>query len=1038
MVQAGNQNQFARQGGTGFDSDENLQSINYGGLNSMSSVLNIPESDSPDLLNVIIEENGDIGKRLGSTLLQSQAVTNAQGLVMVSFSLRSGKDLIVSKENKDIKIYEYYQETFRTVMTKSNVWTDAGAVVKTDYVTTSEINPRIIFVNGINVPVQLTFVEVSGVWAGGADNFTFTDERFEHATNATVGVWLDDTFYSTATVGYSSGTVTITFPSSIDAGSYIYNVIFVTWQWWAEAIKLKGDQIYDLTSKFHVTADDQSVAIETKLLSDIEELSYGDYPILVFTSSDFGDTYTYDTARTPNVETEYAFSTGGRYISADGDEILPGISHITFGAIKGGTPDSDPVHFIRGYRLRFNGDAGEAGNNLIVSVDDTVYTQNTAGTASGTQTSSPTYYLRQTSTFRTAIVNAGATVGEWITFDSTATIGIASTAFVEIISTKPSSNNTYVGTGANATYDRSAPREGDLVPAYGLGVFANYDSGSFPRSVTLFQGRLIFAGFPNQPMTVLMSNVFDSVRKGVFFNNYQIALEENTAADPLDVLLSSTLDDLLLACEEFQNQLFAWSKDSMFRLHGGSTGVVTPTNLLVNSVAGTGVANAQSVVKIDKTVLFLSNSGLFDITATLEAGDFTAGERSIKIRNLVSGPDVPFNESVSWLAYDPSNYRVYMAVSDSTQSLAAANLFVYDVLRQAWTKWANQSGILFSLSGAVIRVSSNEVLLLIAQTPFASFPTSLATVEYIIYNSFYPIDRIQTFTNQATYTVGPVRRVTYNYSADTLTYQTDITSTSDDNGFEMVPALEVEDVRVLVNTATLTFGTDYVKTSRNTIYFLKAQQVGATVEIQLLNDKKKFPIAVYRDNVLLAETTDYTVDTQTANYVVTPVTAPHASAIIRTGLSYLTYYQTPVFFRDDLSSKKRLSHFHGLFSNDRVIEVYASSDANSDSSQSAAELINKYKRDFNINLSILFDFRNKGFDRSELYGPADLTWDVSLYDINPSAFQSVSHSITSVPLVGISKSFSVLLYSQSPTLFDLAGYQILARRQVRSSVHWSN
>lgn len=1042
MVQSGTrqggQSVPARQLTAGFDSDDNIQSINYGGLNTMSSVLNIPEIDSPDLLNVIIENNGDVGKRLGSRLLQTKSVSNAQGLTIVSFSLRSGKDLIIAKENKDIQIYEYFQNALRSVLSKANVWSDSAATVKPDFVTTSEVSPRVIFVSGVNVPIQITFVEVIGTWAGGATSFTFDDDRFEHVVTADTAVWLDDGLRSDiSSVAYSGGTVTVTFNASVPAGPYIYNVVFITWQWWAEAIKLTGNQVYASTAKFHVNADDQSIAIPTIILRDIEELSYGDYPILVFDSSDFNDTYTYKTDRKPSLETQYAFSTGARYISADGDEILPGISHITFGAIKGSTPDSDPVHFIRGYRLKFNGESGESGANLIVRVDDTTYSMNTTGSASGTQTSSPTYQLRQTSTFRTSAVNSTATVADWITFDSTTAIGVASTAFIEIISTKPIVANTYVGTAATANYDRTAPRDGDLIPAYGLGIFANYNTGSFPRSVTVFQGRLIFSGFPNQPMTVLMSNIFDSVRKGIFFNNYQIALEESSSTDPIDVLLSSTLDDLLLACEEFQNQLFVWSKDIMFRLHGGTSGAVTPTNLLVNSVSGTGVMNAQSVVKIDKTVLFLSNSGLFDITATIEAGDFTAGERSIKIRNLVSGSLVPFNESVSWLAYDPANYRVYMAISDDTQSLAAANLFVYDVLRQAWTKWSNQSGVLFSLAGAVIRVSANEVILFLAQTPFTSYPTSIATVEYLIYNSFYPIDRIQELSNQATYTVGPVKKVTHTYDETVQIYKTSVKQTSDDNGFIMSPSVNFQNVQVVVAGITKIFNVDYRKLDEETIYFLKPQTNGATVEIFLLDENQDYPIGVYRDNVLLTETDDYTVAVGTGDYVVTITTTPDSSAIIRIGLSYLSYFQTPTFFRDDLSSKKRLFHFHGLFSNERMIEAYASSDRNISSSQAAAELAGNYKRDFKINLAFLFDFRGRGFERNELYEFSDLYWDIGLYDTDSSPFQSVDHSIVSVPIVGITRSFSVLLLSHSVSLWSLTGYQILANRQVRSSVHWS-
>lgn len=1036
----GNPNQRQNLDQESFDSDR-IQSANYGGLNSMSSVANIPETDSPNLANVIVEQNGDIGKRLGSSLLRSESVANAEGTVLISFSLRSGRDLIVAKQNVDVKIFEYFDDgtfpTFRTVLTKDNVWGTTAQSIKPDFVTTSETEPRLIMVTGVNVPVQLTFLEIIDTFAGGSATTTFTDTRFVNVSGAQCGVWLDNTHYPAATVSYSGGTVTVNFGSVIAAGSYILNLVYVTWQWWAEAIKLTGDQVYAKTSKFHLNADDQSIGIPSKLLRDMTELSYGEYPLLVYDSSTYNDVYTYKTDRKPALETEYSFSVGGRYSSADGDEVLPGITNITFGAIKGATPDSDPVHFIRGYRLKFNGESGEAADNLLVRVDDVTYTFNSTGAASGTQTSSPTYQLRTEGTFRSTPIAVSSTVADFITFDSTTAVGIASTAFVEIISTKPIVANTFVGSGATSTYTRDVPIDGGIFPAYGLGIFSDYSSGSFPRSVTIFQGRLVFAGFPNQPMTVLISNTFDAVRAGVFYNNYQIALEENSSTDPIDVLLTSTLDDLLLACEEFQNQLFVWSRDRMFRLHGGTSGSVTPTNVLTNTIGNIGVTNAQSVIKIDRTVLFLSATGVFDITATLEAGDFTAGERSVKIRNLISGPVVPNNQSVSWMTYDPANYRVYMAVSDDVQALVATVLYVYDVLRGSWVRWVNQNDHLFSLGGSVVQVTSNNVVLVTAQVPFASYPTSLASIDYYVYGSFYPLDRLQEVAVGPDYTIGPASRVTHTYDDGVLSYKTDVKNTADSNGFTMIPALNVEDVRVTINSVVKEFNVDYKKIDDSTIYFLKPQQNGVTIEILLLDEYGNHPVGIYRDNVLLTETDDYTVAITANEYVVTLNETADASAIIRFGLSFQSYFQTPVFYRNNLSTKKRLSHFHGFFSNERVMDMYLPSDANVDSAQDDQELNGTYKRNFRLNLAMLFDFRQSGFERSEVYGFDDLYWDVGLYDTDPSAFQSVSHSIVSQPVVGITRSFSLLLWSTSPSLWDMSGYQILSNREVESSVHWS-
>ena len=196
--------------------------------------------------------------------------------------------------------------------------------------------------------------------------------------------------------------------------------------------------------------------------------------------------------------------------------------------------------------------------------------------------------------------------------------------------------------------------DGSYIPIYGLGAYADYNRGSFPSNVALYQGRMVFGGFINRPLDIIFSNVLDSVTPGVNYSSFQIDAFTGLDTDPFAVVMSSAPDDRVVGMTAWQESLFVFSRRSVFRVSGGVNIAVTPSNKITIVVSNLGLVNAYSFDKSEKTIYYLSDNGVYDLNPELQSGEYLAQEQSVKIADQFGITLDPLYEDLAWLTFDPT------------------------------------------------------------------------------------------------------------------------------------------------------------------------------------------------------------------------------------------------------------------------------------------------------------------------------------------------------------------------------------------------
>ena len=237
--------QVARTGSVGPASktgraEEFLQTENFGGLNVQSSELNIPLEDSPNLINIKVDINGNLRKRDGS-YYRGAAGSNPAGVSMVPYTVKTGEELIVYKDGTSLeidmlpKVDELGEVT--NIDTKSNVFVSAAEDIRADWVVTNESTPRVIFVCSVNCPIQLQIIEQT-VSLTGVSTFDVTDTRFTNIAFGDAFLIHDNTKYTLSAKSGTDPDFTFTISSGTPTGTG--TLVAFAWQWWAEAVALDG------------------------------------------------------------------------------------------------------------------------------------------------------------------------------------------------------------------------------------------------------------------------------------------------------------------------------------------------------------------------------------------------------------------------------------------------------------------------------------------------------------------------------------------------------------------------------------------------------------------------------------------------------------------------------------------------------------------------------------------------------------------------------------------------------------------------------
>lgn len=1023
-----------------------LQTENFGGLNVQSSELNVPLEDSPNLVNIKVDINGNLRKRDGSVYRGS--LDNPAGISLVPYSIKTGEKLIIAKEGKRININMLPKKDTIGEVTqidlKSNVWSDSAESIRADWVVTNESTPRVIWVCSINAPIQLQIIEQT-VTLTGASTFDVTDTRFTNVAFGSAFLIHDNTKYDLSAKSGTDPNFTFTISSGTPTGTG--TLIAFAWQWWAEAMALTGDMTYDSSVRINVTTTtDRNVAIPSNLLRNVVSDGLllqavggviGRLPMLLFqdnlqTATAFGVSSTL----LPTGASQFSFSYG-QNTQSNNNYITPGSTHVTFGAIGAGDPT--PVHFTRVYGMNFNGsEVSAAGQDLVVYVDDGEWTQNTGVTRGAYDPGNNEYWLTLDVPFGGPESNP-ATPAKWLRAgDCNYPFGFPNFHTMRVVNV---GNSGFVGSSALtdlANKTANTYKDAYAIGAYGLQYFANYSgTGGFPTSIAIFQNRLCLSGFPNFPNTVLFSSTSDNKIPGESFTDFQIALGDGLADSAFDRTIDAKSDQKIVAVESWQGQLFAFTQDSVVRLWGGDVNIdVSPTNCFTSTIARQGAKNPESVVVTDTSVLYLGRNGVYAIVSTDQTGGYTIQNVGLKIRPIIEDTD-KFNDSSAWMVWDERNSELYLALADVNQVFVAIRLFVLNVARSAWTEYTTTNGYFFSVHGIAI-----DERMVVAYNAFGNYndsgtaPTDSALLMEMNLPYNYDLVEEKTATDPITYSQSRWFKITYTTKSEQRRYEVNVEKANAAYSFRMLPLAEIEDITVTIDGVAQTFGTDFVKTPDGTAIFITKTSItdGVPLIITQKNQDKLHPVSVVLDKVPLVEVTDYTVSESSNQIAVNFVSTPDASAKVIFGMQLPAYYFSPFFIRQTIGEDKRVQQFFGYFRNERYDITWGHDDANVAASQDPESISDKYRQLVDFNVMIIYNSTTYGDSVTDIYTKDDGIYETGdLNGIESPNSRFYRHTRFAVPVYGHAYGFQVVVWNFDNNTFEMVGYQLKTRQLGKQS-----
>lgn len=991
----------------------------FGGLNTVTPILNVPYEDSPVLLNTTSGISGTMSKRLGTKQVYKSGAGVVGGFSSGTVRTASGYMYVAAKQGTSINIYQSSGGTTTQVMSKANVWNSKAQNVKAVTAVSNEVRPRVFFTTGTNTPVTLTFAESSQNPSAPGTSVTVNDTPgyFEWGTLSNVLVYKNRVLVTPGTVSWAANVLTVTGIPAFVSGDRI-DVIIVTWQWCAEAFRYTGYDLYYPTAKFHIEQSDQNIAIPETVRDDIFTLnSTRVYPFYVYKSSAYNTPYTLKTDYNPTTFDEYHFGAGSIFTPGNPMNVAP--NYVTFGAIRAVGSAPEEVHIIRGRSLPFNGALGATGANISVFLNGVLQAQNISAVTSAANS----YYLRDTTG---AILTSTGATAHHITFDSTAKIGLYFTDEIVVVNT----DRTDVGAGALTALELY--RDGGCSAFFGLGLFSIYRNGLHPTSVSFFQGRLVFSGWKHDTLHIAASEVWDSTLPGVNFINLNVLRNQGLAAEPIDVRISAEADDYIVHTRELHSSLFVFTRKAVFNIKPAQTAVTGVASASISKVANIGLVTPAAVESVENTILFLSDTGVYDLTPVQETGDYFTGERSIKIRNLLERKLNSTTNEIPFLTYNHLKSEVYLGFPNATDNVTASKLYIYSTFRDAWFEYTTPSG--FNLWGAtpITDTTEGRAFLLWATTQYSSgSPNNLVALQ-TDYADYY-LD----FVTSATGT-GSSQNISLPL-AKTTTLTTVNSQHEYKPSFEVTPFPEVNDLLVTLNGFKLTMGEHYSKRTNGTVYLYDNPGNGKTLVLKPrrpINDDEtgelnygtsdySVPVVIV-NNKVLQEGTGYTVSSSDGSVTLTAV----AGAAIKVGVAYLSIFSTPLFTNEVLGRFKRLFHFFGYFNNEEGLDNFTGLDATG--AQNPDEIVDRPKKVLGVNVAVAYDSGYSSELTYDLYSFSSLVWDFSQFD-TAAPVQDKPYILFKEPILGVGYGFQVYFYNWDRTYFDLVGYQVDGKLKGRYS-----
>ena len=321
-----------------------IRASNFGGLNTVSSPVNIPIEDATELVNVDVDLSGSLTKRLGTFCLDATNVTTPNLHYNVITNNRTNllfqvhdRDVAVKWVNNNIvQTLQTFDNTFRLIQQQPFFVPIAGSV------------PRLLILNEQECPVQFQFHEFIATVNTAGNSFDFTSSSVvdlisDSTAAGNVHVFINDIYDSGASASFASNTLTVT-PSNALVVSDKIKILYITWQWWAEAEIWRGDNFYRQVPRFNANDADRLVLVPNTIYSDLKETEppYGISAYFSNNPNSFSSSqttlrdirYIFQSNRQPTRDFQYTFSNGALSNSATDSVIVPSPFAIVFGALS--------------------------------------------------------------------------------------------------------------------------------------------------------------------------------------------------------------------------------------------------------------------------------------------------------------------------------------------------------------------------------------------------------------------------------------------------------------------------------------------------------------------------------------------------------------------------------------------------------------------------------------------------------------------------------------------------------------------------------
>lgn len=813
------------------EENESMIVSEFGGLNTTSTPDSMPLGDATHLVNVLPSIGGGLEKRPGSRILYRDSFGRF-GVSMASVTTSRGYKFLVTKEGTAIRAYLSTTSGLFAAIQKNNVFSADALKVRAQLTVLNDIPTRVLFLTGVNKPVQLQFAEIitQVPTATNLTTITFTNAAIANGLNAQSLILFRNRQLVTGTVGYSynAGTQQLTVTLPAFSGASTFELIAVTWQWWAESRLWDGDRFYKTAPRLHLNAStDVNVEIPASLRTDLPIATNSAaprYPITAYPNvTAFEAPFTYKTTLDPNVATEYSFSEGTPYTPGAAERVTPTPFFITFGAIVAAS-QATTVHFFRRRELKFNGVRRSInGANLRVIVNDTVMSQN--GSAYGS------YSLYNTESGAALATNVEA---KFVGFDRAIPMGVPALAKIQLVNVE----RTHIGSAATQTYFQlqGANLDGAYLPIHGIGDVVDYFRGYYPTCAALFKTRLALGGMRHQPQAVLLSAVFDT-RTPVPYSFFQITDDNVLVSDPLDVRLPAISDDRITALVTWQDSSFILTTQGAYRISSGDSPVLSRDGAQISLMTRVGCVNAFSVATTETGVYYLSQSGLFSLTARDNLKDqYDATSASLKINNVWNV--LKYNTELSWLAYDDTSKLIYVGLPEfNLPQDYALRLLAFHVQLGQWSEIYTHAH--FRIYHAVFH-DRRLTFAAATQNNLVQEPSNylLAYFGDDVYDLDFTDVGVVVSGNSAINAVAPYPMVQHTTSAAIQEYATEGSKTGQLGGFKLMPLVTLRDVRAFINDVELVFGERYdspgaqfIKLSNGNIFLLNPPVTGAVLKL---------------------------------------------------------------------------------------------------------------------------------------------------------------------------------------------------------------